>query len=180
MDKITNPISALSSVPVYADTFNALIDDVNPSEGVLSANTIQEYTSDSGITIDSVLLKDGGLSHSTLISHRVGLIPVAGQQAILFGDATRAVAVTSYFTTLTADTSGVVATMAAGSTLGQLKKIYMTACGGGGSVVLTLAAGTFVGYNTWTFDAVGDTVTFMNGTSGWYPIEIIGAAGSTV
>jgi len=190
MKKLTNKVSDLSSQIVYADDLNELIDEVtelteefdaaNPSAGTIKADTVSELTSGSGVTIDSILIKDGGLSHSSLISHKVGLIPVAGQQAILFGDATRAVAVTSYFTTITASTAGVVATMAAGSTLGQLKKIYMTACGAGGSVVLTIAAGAFVGNNTYTFDAVGDTVTFINGTSGWYPIEILGAVGSTV
>lgn len=162
------------------DETNEAFEAVVPSAGTAKADTVSEYTSGSGVNIDSVLMKDGGITHNTLIAHRVPYIPLAAQQAILFGDATRAVEVKSYFTTVTANTGAVVATMAAGSTLGQMKKIYMTACGGGGSLVLTIAAGAFVGYNTWTFDAVGDYVVFVNGTSGWYPVEIVGAVGSTV
>jgi hypothetical protein len=68
MDKLTNKISDLSSVPVYADKFNTLVDevtDVNPSAGTMKANTISEYTSGSGVTVDSVLLKDGMVSMAT-------------------------------------------------------------------------------------------------------------------
>ena len=168
---------------VKAGDFNPLVDVVNgisDTTGTLKADTITEVTSANGVSIDSVKMKDGGITHSSLVSFRVGFIAVAGQETRAFDDVARTIATTSYLTTLTAGTGGVVATMAAGSMLGQLKKIYMTACGAGGSVVLTLAAGSFVGYNTWTFNAVGETVTFINSTSGWYPIEILGATGATV
>ena len=68
MDKITNKISDLSTVPVYAAQLNELIDevtDVNPSAGTMKANTISEYTSGSGVTADGVLLKDGMVSMAT-------------------------------------------------------------------------------------------------------------------
>lgn len=68
MDILTNKISALSSVPVYADKFNELVEEVtaiNPSTNTLKANIISEATSASGVTVDSVLLKDGMVSMAT-------------------------------------------------------------------------------------------------------------------
>jgi hypothetical protein len=61
MNKITNKVSDLSSQIVYADDLNTLIDEVinvNPSAGTMKANTVSEYTSGSGVTVDGVLLKD--------------------------------------------------------------------------------------------------------------------------
>jgi hypothetical protein len=59
------PETDLGSVPVYGDKFNKLIDILfgtsNPTEGALKADTVSEHTSGSGVTLDGVLLKDGGV-----------------------------------------------------------------------------------------------------------------------
>lgn len=57
------PETELGKTPVYADKFNYLVDLIfgssNQTAGAIQADTIAEYTSGSGITVDSVLLKDG-------------------------------------------------------------------------------------------------------------------------
>ena len=85
MDKLTNKISDLSSVPVYANKFNELIEElegtITPSyittggitstgtitttsinSNAITTSTIVEKTTGSGVTIDNVLLKDGTVS----------------------------------------------------------------------------------------------------------------------
>jgi hypothetical protein len=51
--------------PVYSKQFNDLVDVVNelePSDGTLAADNINEATSGSGVTIDGVLIKDGTIT----------------------------------------------------------------------------------------------------------------------
>lgn len=62
-------------------------------------------------------------------------------------------------------------TLADGEVPGQVKVIYMKTDGGDG----TLTPATFIGGTTITFDAVGDTVTLLWQTEGWYVIGINGA-----
>lgn len=57
------PTTELGKVPVYGDVLNRIVDwftdNLTPSLGTLYADTITELTSDSGITIDGALIKDG-------------------------------------------------------------------------------------------------------------------------
>lgn len=56
--------------PVYSKQFNALVDVVNelePADGTLEADVIQESTSAAGVTVDGLLIKDGGLSPTDLV-----------------------------------------------------------------------------------------------------------------
>jgi len=60
--------------PVYSKQFNELVDVFNEFEstdGVLTVDTISESTSDSGVTIDGVLLKDGAIT-TTDINNMTG------------------------------------------------------------------------------------------------------------
>jgi len=50
--------------PVYAQKFNELVDVVNeiePADGTLVADTISESTAAAGVTIDGLTIKDGGI-----------------------------------------------------------------------------------------------------------------------
>lgn len=50
---------------VYSEQFNALVDVVNeiePADGTLSADVISEETAAAGVTVDGVLIKDGGIT----------------------------------------------------------------------------------------------------------------------
>lgn len=57
------PTTDLGKTPVYADRLNSIIDwfttNLSPDAGTLYADTINELTSSSGVTVDGVLLKDG-------------------------------------------------------------------------------------------------------------------------
>lgn len=56
--------SADDAVPVRGKHFNNLLDDFNdhvPSDGEGKLDTLNEHTADSGVTIESVLIKDGSV-----------------------------------------------------------------------------------------------------------------------
>jgi hypothetical protein len=58
----------MKQVLVTASDYNKLKDDfdaLSPSDGVTKSDTISEYTSGSGVTVDGVLLKDNGISLGT-------------------------------------------------------------------------------------------------------------------
>lgn len=83
-----------------------------------------------------------------------------------------AINVTSYFTTINTDAGGDAFTLANGTVIGQLKKIYLLVDGGGNAVItpVNLAAGTTI-----TMNDAGDYVVLLwNGTD-WVVIENIGS-----
>ena len=83
-----------------------------------------------------------------------------------------AINVTSYFTTINTDAGGDAYTLANGTVVGQLKKIYLLVDGGGNAVItpVNLAAGTTI-----TMNDAGDYVVLLwNGTD-WVVIENIGS-----
>lgn len=83
-----------------------------------------------------------------------------------------AINVTSYFTTINTDAGGDAYTLANGTVVGQLKKIYLLVDGGGNAVITpaNLAAGTTITMN----DAADYVVLLWNGTD-WVVIENIGS-----
>jgi hypothetical protein len=175
--KIPTPIKKMEdALKVTAKDYNILIDAFNavvPIEGTAKANTISEYDSGSGVTVDGVLVKDGSITHSAFISFQMGWFPVAAQQALT---ANAAVAITSYYSTMNTTGGAKTYTLANGSLAGQLKKIYFLT--DDGNAVIT---GTFPGVNnTLTFaDATDYVVLIWTGTS-WYPIEGSGGVYSEV
>jgi hypothetical protein len=151
------------------DAFNAVV----PIEGTAKANTISEYTADSGVTIDGVLVKDGSLTHSVLASMQMGWFNVAAQQAIT---ANGAIATTSYYTTMNTTGGAKAYTLANASLKGQLKKIYFLT--DDGDAVIT---GTFPGVNnTLTFANADEYVVLIWTGTSWYPIEGKGGVYSQV
>ena len=73
-DKLTAPLdrftdTMLNGFKVTYRHFNALIDDIEaviPSKGTVKADTISEYTSATGVTVDGVLFKDATISCSSV------------------------------------------------------------------------------------------------------------------
>lgn len=167
MDKLTNKISDLSSVPVYANKFNELIDeitDVNPSAGTMKADVISEYTSAAGVTVDGVLLKDGTVSMSTQILAAAGSTQtdagaITGQVVVVTGaDATKGVK-------LPAVANGKVIFLI--NTANAVLKIYPTTSekiqGGTANANISLAA---YGVAIFTYKTTND----------WYATEITAGA----
>lgn len=123
----------------------------------LFTGTISEQVVAAGVTVDGVLLKDGGVSANSMFA---GFYPTAAQNTR--ADA-GAVSVASYFTVVT--TTGAAAiTLAAGTQIGQMKKITMTVDGGDATLTLT-------GYTSIVFDNVGDYIILMWNGSAWFVLE---------
>lgn len=143
------------------DATNAAFETIVPAAGTTKADIVSEYTADSGVTIDGLLIKDTSISY---LSYQMGWYPVAGQQAIT---ANGAISVTGYYTTMNTTGGAKAYTLANGNLKGQLKKIYFLT--DAGDAVITA---TFFGTNTTlTFtDATDYVILIWTGTS-WYPIE---------
>lgn len=128
----------------------------------LAIDTITEMTAATGVTVDGVLLKDGGVSANSMFA---GFYPTATSQAL---SGAGAVNVTSYSTRITSTGAAQALTLANGTQIGQLKKISHVV--DGGSSVLTptsLSGGTTI-----TFTTVGEFVILMwNGTA-WVVLEV--------
>jgi hypothetical protein len=136
--------------------------DWKTNQVTLVTDTIVEATVDAGVTIDSVTMKDGGVSNS-LGSIFAGFY-VRGTQQALSGDG--AINITSYLTNWTT-TGANAGTLANATQIGQLKKIALVVDGGDGTLTPTSLAGA----NTITFNDAGDFVLlFWNGIA-WAVIE---------
>jgi len=140
---------AVSIAPGATVVFSA-INSTNweASNQVISTNTISEATVASGVTVDGVLLKDGGVSNSgvTMIA---AFYPQVAQNNIAAGTG-GAIAVTNYLTTINTDAGGDAFTLANGTQIGQMKKIQLVVDGGGDGVVTpatALAGGTTITFN---------------------------------
>ncbi len=114
-------------------------------------DTISEYTSAAGVTIDGVLLKDGGVSANSSFA---GFFKLGAVQTL---SGAGAINITAYNTQFTSTGTGNALTLASGDQIGLLKKISYIAEGAGGDTgVLTLT-----GYTSITFNAIGDYVVLI-------------------
>lgn len=132
----------------------------------LATSEINEQVVGVGVTVDSVLLKDGGVSNAgeTILA---GFYPIGAQQAL---SGPGAVNLTSYFTDFTSTGTGDALTLANGSQKGQLKQItYIAEAAGGDTGVLTLT-----GYTSITFNAVWDEVLLIWTGAAWIAIGVYG------
>lgn len=157
------------NIPVKSGDFNPVVDEVNrlsamaPSNGVVDADTITEFTSGAGTTINGVLIKNGAITSSGFF---VGLILDSAEQSL---SGPGAVNVTAYSTRLT--TIGANAfTLADGNTVGQLKEITLDVDGGDG----TLTPTTGSGFTTITFNDAADNVLLIWTAIGWRVIRNFG------
>lgn len=190
MDKIKNSVSALSAVPVYAEQFNELIDEldgtITPSaittsnltvngqgnfssinSNAVATSYIIENVTNNGVTIDGVVLKDGMVTMATQILPATGstiedAAPITGQMVVVtLANATKGVLLPSL---MNEDTNKVIFLI---NTANAVLKIYprdgQSIQGGTASAPISLAA---YGVAIFTFKASGD----------WYAAEITGGA----
>jgi hypothetical protein len=140
--------------------FNGTAWVIAPS-GTVSSDVITETTAGSGVTVDGVLLKDGGVSANSMIA---GFFPTVAAQAL---SGAGAVNVTSYLTKFTSTGAAQALTIASGTQIGQRKKVSHVVDGGSG--VLT---GVFVGGTTITFTTVGEFADLIWDGSSWAVLEL--------
>jgi len=171
-------VSALA-LRIGADTNNGLygISDTQLGiavEGVLvgGANTTGLFTGNiaeqvvaAGVTVDGVLLKDGGVTANSMIA---AFYPSVVQDDIAAGTG-GAIAVTNYLTTINTDAGGDAFTLANGTQIGQMKKILLVVDGGGDGVVTPATA--FAGGTTATFNDAGDYVILQWSGAAWVVLE---------
>lgn len=133
----------------------------------LAADSIGESTAAAGVTVDGVLLKDGGITANSMFA---GFYPVGATNNITAGTG-GAISVTNYFTTINTDAGGDAFTLANGTQIGQLKLIRLVADGGGDGVITptSLSGGTTITFN----DAADEAELLWNGTA-WVVIKNLG------
>ncbi len=138
-------------------TLQSQVDDINPSTATLAADVVEESTTNTGVTVDGVKLKDGGVSANSMFA---GFYPLGVQQTL---SGPGAINITSYLTNVV--TTGADAlTLADGSQIGQKKKIALVTDGGDGTLTLT-------GYTSIVFNDATDYVLLIwNGTA-WFVLE---------
>jgi hypothetical protein len=138
--------------------------------GTLTVDTINENTANTGVTIETTLLKNGGVSNGaeTIFA---GFFPLAAQNNIAAA-AGGAIPVTNYLTTINTEAGGDAFTLADGSQIGQLKRILLVVDGGGDAVITpaNLNAGTTI-----TMGDAGDAVILIWNGSEWYVIDNLGS-----
>ncbi len=160
----TAPKDAVNYSQVF-DTANTYSTQPTFSAGI-KTDTISESTAAAGVTIDSVKLKDGGVSNSagTIFA---GFIYTAAQNNITAGTG-GAIAITNYLTTINTDAGGDAFTLASPTVPGLLKKILLVVDGGGDAVITptSLSGGTTITMN----DATDYVILQWNGTA-WVCIE---------
>jgi len=139
-----------------------------PAGVVLRTDTITEITASAGITADSVLLKDGGVSNTGGTTF-AGFYFDAAQNNITAGTG-GAISVANYLTTINTDAGGDAFTLANGTQIGQMKKILLVADGGGDGVV-TPATAFAGGATTATFNDATDYLILMWNGSAWRVLE---------
>jgi hypothetical protein len=143
--------------------------DTTPTS--FTTDTITESTANAGVTVEGVKAENGGLSNSGETMF-VPFIPTAAQNNITAGTG-GAISVANYYTTINTDAGGDNFTLANGTQIGQLKKIFLVADGGGDGVV-TPATAFAGGATTATFNDANDALTIMWNGAAWAVIENVG------
>lgn len=158
--------NAAISVPSGATVTFVAIDATNweTNMEVLSTDSILERTAAAGVTVDGVLLKDGGVSTGSL-AMIAAFYPQVAQNNITAGTG-GAIVVTNYLTTINTDAGGDAFTLANGTQIGQMKKILLVADGGGDGVV-TPATAFAGGATTATFNDAADYLILQWNGSAW-------------
>ena len=121
----------------------------------LATGTIRAI--DTEITLESPVVTDAGISNQTGLAHYVGFISASSQTNVTAGTG-GAIPLTSYMTTINTDAGGDAFTLADGTIVGQLKKIYLAVDGGGDAVITPVS---LTGGTTITMGDAGDYVVLM-------------------
>lgn len=127
----------------------------------LVTGSIAERVAAGGVSIDGLLIKDGGATANSMYA---SFYPTAASQAL---SGAGAVNVTSFLTKFTSTGAAQALTIASGTQIGQRKKVYHVVDGGSG--VLT---GVFVGGTTITFTSVGEIAELMWTGAAWAVLEL--------
>lgn len=127
----------------------------------IKTDTLNETTAGAGVTVDGLLIKDGG---ATANSTFAGFFPKTAAQSL---SGAGAVSVSAYHTQFTSTGVADALTIASGSQIGQRKKITHIVDGGSG--VLT---GVFVGGTTITFTTVGEFADLLWDGASWAVLEL--------
>ena len=131
--------------------------------GGIKTDTISESTAGAGVTVDSLKIKDGGASNTAGTAF-TGFFFTAAQNNITAGTG-GAISVANYLTTINTDAGGDVFTIAAGSQIGQLKKVLPVADGGGDATI------TLTGYTSIVMNDATDYVILMWNGLAWFVVE---------
>jgi len=129
----------------------------------IAVDTISEYTAAAGVTVDSVKLKDGGISNTGGTAF-AGYFFTAAQNNITAGTG-GAISVANYLTTINTDAGGDAFTIAVGTQIGQLKKVLLVADGGGDATI------TLTGYTSIVMNDAADYVVLIWSGSAWFVLE---------
>lgn len=146
---------------------NALVGGYN-ANGFFTG-VIEEQVASAGVAVDSVLLKDGGVS-DTGATIFADFTPILAQDDIAAG-AGGAIAVTNYLTTVNTDAGGDAFTLTNATQIGQLKKILLVVDGGGDAVITPTALS---GGTTITMGDATDYVILKWTGAAWICIENFG------
>lgn len=155
----------VSSTQLGTSVSGALVGGFNASG--LFTDIISEQTTTVGVTVDSVLLKDGGVSNSGL-TMIAAFYPQVVQNDIVAG-AGGAISVANYLTTVNTDAGGDAFTLANGTQIGQMKKILLVVDGGGDAVITPATA--LAGGTTITFNDATDFVILQWSGAAWVVLE---------
>lgn len=154
-DQIDVKIAGADDFQFTANTFTSL------SGSTIATNTIAETTAASGVTIDGALVKDGGISANSMFA---GFFPTTAAQSLSGAGACN---ITSFLTKYTSTGAAQALTLAAGSQIGQRKKISHVVDGGSGIVTATYVGGT-----TLTFTTLGEFADLIWTGAAWGVLEL--------
>lgn len=127
----------------------------------LITGSIAERVAAAGVSIDGLLIKDGGATANSMYA---SFYPSAAAQAL---SGAGAINVTSFLTNFTSTGGAQALTIASGAQIGQRKKVYHIVDGGSG--VLT---GVFVGGTTITFTTAGEFADLIWTGAAWGVLEL--------
>ncbi len=117
--------------------------DTTPA--TITTNTINEQTSDNGVTVDGALIKDGGISVNNMFA---GFFPIGTANTAQSLSGAGAVNVTSYLTKVTTTGSAQALSMANGTQIGQMKRIWHVVDGGSAVLTTALSGATTITFTT--------------------------------
>ena len=143
---------------------------------ILKTDTINEVTTNGGVTIDGVVLKDGGATvDADGIVGGTGIVPfiIDSEIETIAAGNPGAISVATYCTIVSTDAGGDAFTLANGTQKGQLKKIIFKT-DGGGDAEITIAKPSDSSHNVITMANAGESAELIWNGSLWRVIALDG------
>ena len=151
--------------------------NVNLEAGkILKTDTINEVTTNGGVTVDGVVLKDGGATvDATGIAGGTGIVPfiIDSEIETIAAGNPGAISVATYCTIVSTDSDDDAFTLANGTQKGQLKKIIFKT-DGGGNAVITITTPSDSSHNVITMTNAGEFAELVWNGSLWRVITLEG------